>query len=94
MQTIGGGVVLNTYIDNKIFKYIDIIPLKPKRFIFLLESGWEHSTTLNNWKRLFFKVHDKIENWCEEFDVQITDSNIFYLVYIILKKVWQKCNFF
>ena len=36
MQTIGGGIVLNTYIDNKIFNSIDIIPFEPKkRFIFL-----------------------------------------------------------
>ena len=86
MQTIGGGIVLNTYVDNKILKYIDIIPLDPKkRFIFFLESGWEHSTTLNNWKKLFFKVHDKIENWCEEFDVQITNSNILFSLYNIEK---------
>jgi len=79
MQTIGGGIVLTTYVDLKISKQIDIIPLEPKkRFIFLLESGWEHSNTLNNWKKLFFKVHDKIEKWCDEFDVHITDSNILF----------------
>ena len=95
MQTIGGGIVLNTYIDNKIFKSIDIIPLLPKkRFIFLLESAWEHSTTLNNWKKLFFKVSDKIESWCKEFDVQITNSNILFSLYNIEKGKVKVQSFF
>ena len=86
MQTIGGGIVLHTYFDNKILKSIDKIPLLPKkRFIFLLESAWEHSITLNNWKKLFFKVSDKIESWCKEFDVQITDSNILFTLQNIEK---------
>ena len=36
MQTIGGGIVLNTYIDNKILNSIDIIPLEPKKDLFFL----------------------------------------------------------
>ena len=79
MQTIGGGIVLYTNIDKNILKSIDIIPTQPKkRFIFLLEKNWEHSTTLHYWKKLFFKEHDKIETWCKDYNVQITDSNILF----------------
>ena len=79
MQTIGGGIVLHTQVNNNIIKLLDIIPLQPKkRFIFLLGSTWEHPTKLNDWKKLFFKVQDKIENWCKKYNVQITDSNILF----------------
>ena len=58
MQTIGGGIVLTTLVNNNILNSIDIIPLDPKkRFIFLLASGWENLITLNNWRKLFFKNH-------------------------------------
>ena len=79
MQTIGGGIVLHTHVDKNILNSVNIIPLQPKkRFIFLIESAWEHSTTLNNMRKLFFKVNDKIEPWCKEYGVQITDSNILF----------------
>ena len=86
MQTIGGGIVLHTYVDKNILKSIDIVPLQPKkRFIFLLENTWEHSNTLYYWKKLFFKAHDKIETWCREYNVTITDSNILFTLQNIEK---------
>ena len=79
MQTIGGGIVLHTYVDKNMLESIDLIPTQLKRrFIFLLEKNWEYSTTLHYWKKLFFKVHDKIETWCKDYNVQITDSNILF----------------
>ena len=54
MQTIGGGIV---FIHMLIIKFLNqsiSFLLQPKkRFIFLLESAWEHSNTLNNWKNYF-----------------------------------------
>ena len=95
MNTIGGGIVLITYVDNNLSKFVEDIPAQPKdRFIFLLESAWETPVTLKMWQKLFLKFYNKIEKWCKEYKVQISDSDILFTLKNIKKGEVKVKSFF
>ena len=95
MNTIGGGIVLITYVDNNLSKFVEDIPAQPKdRFIFLLESAWETPVTLKMWQKLFLKFYNKIEKWCKEYKVQISDSDILFTLKNIKKGEKKVKSFF
>ncbi len=82
MNTIGGGTVLDPFLD---YDYkdknslINSIPLNPKeRFLFLVDSSWEKPKTFKEWKMIFIKYYDKIDNWFEQLGLQKSDSDIIF----------------
>ena len=60
MNTIGGGIVLDPFVDQYYFgknNFINNIPLNPKeRFLFLVDSSWEKPKTSKEWKKIFIKL--------------------------------------
>ena len=82
MITIGGGIVLDPFLD---YYYLDknnlinSIPLNPKeRFLFLVDVCWENPKTSKEWKKIFIKYYDKIDNWFEELGLQKSESDIIF----------------
>ena len=41
--------------------------------------------TLKMWQKLFLKFYNKIEKWCKEYKVQISDSDILFTLKNIKK---------
>ena len=79
MNTIGGGIVLDPFLDHYYLdknNSINSIPLNPKeRFLFLVDSSWEKPKTSKEWKKIFIKYHDKIDNWFEQLGLQKSESD-------------------
>ena len=82
MNTIGGGIVLDPFVDQYYFgknNFINNIPLNPKeRFLFLVDSSWEKPKTSKEWKKIFIKYHDRIDNWFEQLGLQKSESDIIF----------------
>ena len=82
MNTIGGGIVLNSFVDDNYLNknnFINNIPLNPKeRFFFLVDSSWEKPKTFKEWKKIFIKYHDKIDDWFEQLGLQKSESGIIF----------------
>ena len=82
MNTIGGGIVLDPFVDQYYFgknNFINNIPLNPKeRFFFLVDSSWEKPKTSKEWKKIFINYHDKIDNWIEQLGLQKSESDIIF----------------
>ena len=82
MNTIGGGIVLyplvdDHYIDKNNFIYN--IPLHPKeRFFFLVDSNWEKPKTSKEWKKIFIKYCDEIDNWVEQLGFQRSKLDLIF----------------
>ena len=65
------------YFDKNNFIYN--IPLNPKeRFLFLVDSSWEKPKTSKEWKKIFIKYHDKIDNWIEQLGLQKSESDLIF----------------
>ena len=88
MDTIGGGIVLDPYPNQHYANknvIIDAIPLDPKeRFYFLVNSLWEKSKNVKEWKKIFIN-YNNIEEWCDELGVKKTKNNVLYTSEIIEK---------
>ncbi len=82
MNTIGGGIVLDPFVDDCIINknnFIDNIPLNPKeRFFFLVNCSWEKPKTTKEWKKIFIKYYDKVDNWCEDLGLKKSKSDIIF----------------
>ena len=79
MNTIAGGTVLITDVNSYYDNLIDEIPMNPKdRFIFLLESNWEEPFPSKRWQKIFLTNHYKIEEWCKEFKIHRSASDILF----------------
>ena len=82
MNTIGGGIVLDPFVDQYYFgknNFINNIPLNPKeRFLFLVDSSWEKPKTSKEWKKIFINYHYKIDNWIEQLGLQKSKSDIIF----------------
>ena len=82
MNTIGGGIVLNPFVDDHYLNkdnFINKMPLNPKeRFFFLVDGSWEKPKTFKEWKKIFIKYYDKMENWFEQLDLQKSEADIIF----------------
>ncbi len=82
MNTIGGGIVLVPSIDDDCLEKNNVIkkiPLNPKeRFFFLVDSSWEKLKTFTEWKKIFIKYHDKIDEWFEQLGLQKSQSGAIF----------------
>ena len=82
INTIGGGIVLDPFMDDHYlgkYNFIHNIPLNPKeRFFFLVDGTWEKPKTSKEWKKVFIKYHDKIDNWYEQLGLQKSESDIIF----------------
>ena len=89
MNTIGGGIVLNSFVDDNYLNknnFINNIPLNPReRFFFLVDSSWEKPKTFKEWKKIFIKYHDKIDDWFEQLGLQKSESGIIFTLDSIKK---------
>ena len=45
---------------------------------FLVDSSWEKPKTSKEWKKIFIKYHDKIDNWFEQLGLQKSESDIIF----------------
>ena len=98
MNTIGGGIVLDPFVDQYFFSkdnFIDNLPLNPKaRFLFLVDSTWEKPKTSKEWKTIFIKYHDRIDNWCEQLGLQKSESDLIFTLDSIEKGKAKMKTFF
>ena len=98
INTIGGGIVLDPFMDDQYlgkYNFIHNIPLNPKeRFFFLVDGTWKKPKTSKEWKKIFIKYHDKIDNWFEQLGLQKSESDkIFTLDSIERGKIKMKIFF-